>query len=314
MNAALREVDAEGRMRVMLDSIRLDGGTQPRTSINEAAVAEYAEAYADGHALPELVVFFDGTDYWLADGFHRFHAARRAGLSELVVNLKQGTQREAILYSVGANATHGLRRTNDDKRKAVRTLLDDAEWSKLSDREIARRCCVTQPFVSSLRKPGVITVITPEHPPAAAAPADEAAIDSAFPTAEKVDGKEGRPDAAAAPKLESDSTAPDGAGDEGPSLRELCDDLVLENRELRARCDALASEDGKGQLDKYIRLFEGAVRQRDVTMENAAIYQRQRDAYMRALRACGKAVGELDLGKIVRAVQSMARATRRGSA
>ena len=42
-------------------------------------------------------------------------------------------------------------RTNADKRKAVITLLEDAEWSQWSDREIARRCQVSNTFVSNIR-------------------------------------------------------------------------------------------------------------------------------------------------------------------
>lgn len=36
--------------------------------------------------------------------------------------------REAILFIVGANASHGLRRTNADKRRTVERLLADEEW------------------------------------------------------------------------------------------------------------------------------------------------------------------------------------------
>jgi outer membrane murein-binding lipoprotein Lpp len=56
------------------------------------------------------------------------------------------------LHSVGANAVHGLRRSNDDKRNAVTMLLNDAEWTNLSDREIARACAVSHNFVSEVRK------------------------------------------------------------------------------------------------------------------------------------------------------------------
>lgn len=60
-------------------------------------------------------------------------------------------QAAAVLYACGANAAHGLRRTNADKRRAVLTLLEDGEWAKLSDEEIARRCAVSRPFVGGLR-------------------------------------------------------------------------------------------------------------------------------------------------------------------
>nr|WP_244557034.1 hypothetical protein [Fulvimarina manganoxydans] len=69
-----------------------------------------------------------------------------------MADIRQGTRRDAILHSVGANATHGMRRTNADKRRAVTRLLEDAEWAAWSDREIARRCGVSQPFVGSMRE------------------------------------------------------------------------------------------------------------------------------------------------------------------
>ena len=133
------------------DLIRIDGGTQARESLNEDAVAEYAERMAAGSFAPPVVVFFDGSDHWLADGFHRFHAARKAALSEMPADVRTGTKRDAILFAAGANSDHGVRRTNADKRRAVQMLLADAEWSQWSDREIGRRCCVGHAMVSAVR-------------------------------------------------------------------------------------------------------------------------------------------------------------------
>lgn len=137
--------------QLSLASIRLDGGTQPRAATDFDVVAEYAHALAEGAAFPAVVVFFDGTDYWLADGFHRWHAHKAASVELIEADVRQGSVRDAILHSVGVNAAHGMRRTNADKRRAVTRLLDDAEWMKWSDREIARRCGVSQPFVGGLR-------------------------------------------------------------------------------------------------------------------------------------------------------------------
>jgi hypothetical protein len=134
-----------------LDGIRIDGGTQPRERIDESAVQEYAEAMDSGSEFPPVVVFFDGAEHWLADGFHRYHAHRRLLRDEIAVEVHEGTRRDAVLYSVGANATHGMRRTNQDKRRAVDTLLMDDEWSGWSDREIARRCGVSDRTVNRIR-------------------------------------------------------------------------------------------------------------------------------------------------------------------
>jgi N6-adenosine-specific RNA methylase IME4 len=79
-------------------------------------------------------------------------AATAAKLKAINADARQGTRRDAVLFSVGANASHGLRRTHEDKRQAVRTLLEDEEWSKWSDAEIARRTGTSHPFVGEQRK------------------------------------------------------------------------------------------------------------------------------------------------------------------
>ena len=150
-------------MDIELDMIRTDGGTQPRVQLDLFTVAEYADAMENGAQFPPVMLFFDGTDHWLADGYHRIAAAQRIGRATIAAEIRPGTQRDAVLYSVGANASHGLRRTNADKRQAVMTLLNDPEWAKWSDGEIARHCRVSQPFVSGLRKSSLITVMSEER-------------------------------------------------------------------------------------------------------------------------------------------------------
>lgn len=138
-------------MNLKIELLRMDGGTQPRAEISEETVKEYAESMTDGAEFPPVIVFYDGTEYWLADGFHRANAAYKVGRDEVATDIRQGTLRDAVLYSVSANASHGLRRTNADKRRAVMTLLGDSEWSAWSDGEIARRCGVTRQTVSNTR-------------------------------------------------------------------------------------------------------------------------------------------------------------------
>ena len=138
-------------MMLEIAKIRLNGGTQPRKSINEGTVNEYRQDMLAGAEFPPVTVFHDGFDYWLADGFHRVLASQSLGNKEIKADVKQGDRRDAVLYSAGANTSHGLRRTNADKRRAVMMLLNDPEWSQWSDREIGRRCNVSSMFVGGLR-------------------------------------------------------------------------------------------------------------------------------------------------------------------
>lgn len=135
-----------------LSKIRIDGGTQNRVQIDQDTVQEYSNSITEGATFPPVTVFFDGASYWLADGFHRYHAHQSIGALNISAHVINGTQRDAVLHSVGVNATHGLKRTNADKRKSVDTLLNDPEWSKWSDREIARQCYVSNHLVADIRK------------------------------------------------------------------------------------------------------------------------------------------------------------------
>lgn len=147
--------------KVAIKDIINDGGTQMRASLNFETVSEYAEAMMAGVLFPPITLYYDGETYWLADGFHRLQAwksiyqvAGSAGTydpAEVPAIVHAGTRRDAILHAAGANANHGLRRTNEDKRRAVEVLLRDPEWSQWSDRVIAEACAVSNKFVSSLR-------------------------------------------------------------------------------------------------------------------------------------------------------------------
>lgn len=138
--------------RVRLHEIRTDGGTQPRSRLDEETLETYIQNLQAGAHFPPVILFYDGEDYWLADGFHRVKAHNQVGRPDIAAEVKAGTRRDAILYSVGANATHGLRRSNADKRRAVETLLSDPDWQKWSDREIAARCNVSHPLVGQIRQ------------------------------------------------------------------------------------------------------------------------------------------------------------------
>ena len=137
---------------IKLDRIRTDGGTQPRAAIDFDAVDDYTDAMAAGIKFPPVVIFQDGDNYWLADGFHRVKAADQAGLDEITCELHQGTQQDAQWYSFSANKTNGLRRTNDDKGRAVQAALLHSLSAGLSDRQIAQHVGVDHTTVLRWRE------------------------------------------------------------------------------------------------------------------------------------------------------------------
>lgn len=144
-------VDVSNFQMVALDSIIFDSETQPRTAIVPETVDEYRVSLDGGATLPPVDLFFDGSQHWIGDGFHRVLAFRAAERSEVPAIVHEGGKREAILHAVGANDAHGMRRTNADKRRSVEIMLRDEEWREWSNVAIAERCKVDQSTVSRIR-------------------------------------------------------------------------------------------------------------------------------------------------------------------
>lgn len=139
--------------KVKLDDIRIDGGTQRRATTDQERVYTYLEDMKAGDEFPKMFAVFDGTHYWLVDGFHRYHAFRLLNIKEIEIDYKPGTLEEAQVLSFGVNGTHGKPRTNEEKRLIVLEALKHRLTKDMSDRELAKTCKVSHTFVASIRNP-----------------------------------------------------------------------------------------------------------------------------------------------------------------
>jgi hypothetical protein len=139
--------------KVTLAKVNRDRATQMRSRIDDATVQRYAEDMTLGHTFPPIVVFRDEEqgEMYLAAGFHRAAAYEVIGRARVDAEIHEGTLRDAIVYAVGENSTHGLPRSDADKRRAVTTLLEDEEWRKWSDKTVAQRANVSRSFVQRVR-------------------------------------------------------------------------------------------------------------------------------------------------------------------
>ena len=140
--------------------------TQMRYATRAETVDQYAKLFESGDAWPfdaKLVVFKDNDDnYWLADGFHRLRASEQAGRESVHCVIYEGELSEAQDYALAANAKHGLRRTNEDKRKAVEVALSMERWVSKSDRAIAEHIGVDHKTVGKIRQKVVSTGELPQ--------------------------------------------------------------------------------------------------------------------------------------------------------
>jgi len=141
--------------KLKLDAIRIDGGTQCRLVIDQPTVYSYLEAMKEGDEFPMMETVFDGSTYWLTDGFHRYHALKLLGIKEIEVKYKPGTLQDAQIEALKANSKHGKPLTNEDKRNKVEMALKIEGFDKKSNYEIAKICQVSQSFVAAIRDPKV---------------------------------------------------------------------------------------------------------------------------------------------------------------
>ena len=246
-----------------LGALVLDPKLQSRAEINEQTIEDYADAIKMGDEFPPVLTYFDGISYYLTDGYHRYHAHKKAGKAGITCEVVNGTFTDAVLKATSVNSKHGMRRTYADKRKAVMTLLDDFEWSQWSNAEIARHCGVSPTFVANLRDSG-----TP----------DEVKYKTAtgkVMTKAKAPGKAKEPELKEPAKQEP----PEPKAEEFDPRNELIEHLTKENEELTMNL-ALAHMGGTEQEQAEAREVMNALREevRVLKIELAAVKQ-SRDTF-----------------------------------
>jgi hypothetical protein len=163
-----REPDVSPVRLLLIQELHLSGDAQSRVFVNPSVVAEYTERMRFDEAT-QLVMDPEGKPwapvriyedseaakgaprYWVADGFHRVSAAQALNLTHIQCEVLPGSPRDAIRESLSANARHGLRRTREDKRRAVSRALKDEDWRCWTDQRVADLCAVSRALVSSIR-------------------------------------------------------------------------------------------------------------------------------------------------------------------
>lgn len=235
---------------VTLDRIVLDAGTQMREQVNEAVIADYIEAL---DALPPIRVMRVGKSRLvLVDGFHRFYAHKRAGRDSIEIEIAEGsTIREARFEAAKANARHGLRRSNADKRLAVLAVL--GLYPNLSDREIASHVGVSHPLVGTVRRE----------------------------IADEVPERDGVPEEIDADDADGDDATFDPFGDPAPTRRqqpdEPSDEPTIDDRQQ-------AAKDRLGVLVKGLDRWKAELERVMAEEAGAWIHAQSIEAYFRDLR------------------------------
>ena len=149
-------VDTVTCQTIELEALVIDEAIQPREEIDECVVDEYTEIFADAidgeSPFPPLDVFFITDHFVIADGFHRFAAAKKANFQMLECRVHHGSARDAMLFAAQANARHGLPYTPGDKHRIILRALADAELGELTNRSLARKFAMSHTYVNKVRK------------------------------------------------------------------------------------------------------------------------------------------------------------------
>jgi len=136
-------------MKIKIEDITTDAGTQSRLKIDHKLVDDYAERMEEGDKFPPVVLFHDGSNYYLADGFHRLKAAMHVGFVEIEADVKSGTKKDALWCSIGANRTNGKRMGHGDKKNAI--LLALKSFPQKSQKEIADQVGCAVGYVNQIK-------------------------------------------------------------------------------------------------------------------------------------------------------------------
>jgi len=134
-----------------IELLKIDGDTQCRVKINEEVIADYADIISQSNGdwpFGPIDVFHDGTDYFVADGFHRTLAANRVKRGSIPSFIHKGSAYDAKIFGMTANDKHGLRMSRADKRACVEWLLDNG--GKMTQKDIAAKAGVGTRLVKNI--------------------------------------------------------------------------------------------------------------------------------------------------------------------
>jgi hypothetical protein len=143
---------------VPIGEVVLDPAYQLRAETKLSVVRDYTVLVANGHPMPPvlLVRLHDpdgGNRLLLVDGFHRYPAYFHAGCTHIpALIVEYCGEAEAFALALRANSSHGLPRSEADKRHLVMAMLARPEYAHLSSRDLEPICAVSHNTICRYRR------------------------------------------------------------------------------------------------------------------------------------------------------------------
>jgi hypothetical protein len=138
-----------GVQQVLLSALIAEPDLQLRATISDERIAYFREQMAAGVEFPPVDAYWDGTNLWLADGFHRYLAYKRDGADALWVDVHHGSVQDALVWSYRANSSHGEPLRAPERRAALKRI--EAQCRGVSARVLAKRLGVHSTTIDRLR-------------------------------------------------------------------------------------------------------------------------------------------------------------------
>ena len=137
---------------IPLASILTSRNTQSRSQLDRATLDRYTDLRKQLIKLPPVILFYDGENHRLTDGYHRYHAEHAIDKTRSIISIiVPGSASDAILYSLGVNSAHGLPRKDCDINYAVISFLGHPEWIKYSNVQSGIMCGCSESLVRKIK-------------------------------------------------------------------------------------------------------------------------------------------------------------------
>lgn len=106
--------------------------------LSDAIVSTIKESFEARRSCSALSVCFDGTDYWLFDGYHRLEAMRQAGFNTCEVVIYRGSRRDAFRRYIKDKLRCKGRSSIGTFRHCLSVLIEDPEWTALDYQTLSK--------------------------------------------------------------------------------------------------------------------------------------------------------------------------------
>jgi len=144
------ELPKKAPARVRLDALDRQPAVLIRP-LDEATVVEYLELASLGTTFPPIEVTHDGEHLYCDNGQHRAEVHRRLGHEWVDAICRWGSYEESVYRAAGSDKAVGRARTREDKRRAVRLVLEIQNFQSLPSTRIAALTGTSHTFVDALK-------------------------------------------------------------------------------------------------------------------------------------------------------------------